>query len=90
VVVTGASQGLGEALVQAYRERGFRAVGNSRSIKASDDPDYITVPGDIGDPAVARNVVATALERFGRVDTLINNAGTRVSAEATPGKLAAE
>jgi NAD(P)-dependent dehydrogenase (short-subunit alcohol dehydrogenase family) len=75
VVVTGASYGLGEAFVRAYRERGWRAVGNSRSIAASDDPDYVTVPGDIGEPAVARRVVETALERFGRVDTLINNAG---------------
>ena len=75
VVVTGASQGLGEAFVKAYRERGWRAVGNSRSIAPSDDPDYITVPGDVGDPTIARKVVETALERFGRVDTLINNAG---------------
>src|ERR1700739_2625655 len=75
VVVTGASHGLGEAFVQAYRERGWRAVGNSRSIAPSDDPDYITVPGDVGEPAIARKVVNTAIERFGRVDTLINNAG---------------
>lgn len=75
VVVTGASQGLGEAFVNAYRQRGWRAVGNSRSIKPSTDPDYVTVPGDVGEPAVARQVVETALERFGRVDTLINNAG---------------
>jgi NAD(P)-dependent dehydrogenase (short-subunit alcohol dehydrogenase family) len=75
VVVTGASHGLGEAFVQAYRARGWRAVGNARSIAPSNDPDYITVRGDVGDPAVARNVVATAIERFGRVDTLINNAG---------------
>ncbi|HTZ27534.1 MAG TPA: SDR family oxidoreductase [Streptosporangiaceae bacterium] len=75
VVVTGASHGLGEAFVQAYRERGWHAVGNSRSIAPSDDPDYVTVPGNVGEPAVARRVVQTALERFGRVDTLINNAG---------------
>lgn len=75
VVVTGASRGLGEAFVDAYRERGWRAVGNARSIAPSDDPDYITVPGDVGEPDVARRVVETALERFGRVDTLINNAG---------------
>lgn len=43
VVVTGASRGLGEAFVKAYRERGWRAVGNARSITPSDDPDYITV-----------------------------------------------
>jgi NAD(P)-dependent dehydrogenase (short-subunit alcohol dehydrogenase family) len=75
VVVTGASQGLGEAFVKAYRERGWRAVGNSRSIAPSNDPDYVTVAGDAGEPEIARKVVWTALERFGRVDTLINNAG---------------
>ena len=75
VVVTGASQGLGEAFVNAYRERGWRAVGNSRSIAPSSDPDYVTVAGDVGEPEIARKVVWNALERFGRVDTLINNAG---------------
>jgi NAD(P)-dependent dehydrogenase (short-subunit alcohol dehydrogenase family) len=75
LVVTGSSQGLGEAFVKAYRERGWRVVGNGRNIKASPDPDYITVPGDVGVPAIARKVVETALDRFGRVDTLINNAG---------------
>ena len=75
VVVTGASQGLGEAFVKAYRDRGWRAVGNSRSIKASNDPGYITVAGDAGEPEVAKRVVQTALDKFGRVDTLINNCG---------------
>lgn len=75
VVVTGASQGLGEAFIRAYRERGWRAVGNARKILPSDDPDYVTVPGDVGDPSVAQKVVQAALERFGRIDTLINNAG---------------
>jgi NAD(P)-dependent dehydrogenase (short-subunit alcohol dehydrogenase family) len=75
VVVTGASHGIGEAFVKAYRERGWRVVGNARTIEESNDPAYITVPGDIGDPAIARKVVHTALDRFGRVDTLINNAG---------------
>ena len=75
LVVTGASQGLGEGFVKAYKDRGWRVVGNSRSIKPSNDPDYITVAGDVGERAVARKVVETALDRFGRVDTLINNAG---------------
>lgn len=75
VVVTGASHGLGEAFVKAYRERGWRAVGNGRTIEPSNNPDYITVPGDVGEPSIAREVVETALECFGRVDTLINNAG---------------
>jgi NAD(P)-dependent dehydrogenase (short-subunit alcohol dehydrogenase family) len=75
LIVTGASQGLGEGFVQAYRARGWRVVGNSRSIKPSDDPDYITVRGDVGEPKIAKKGVETALDRFGRVDTLINNAG---------------
>ncbi len=75
VVVTGASQGLGAAFIKAYRDRGWRAVGNARTIAPSGDPDYITVAGDIGDPQMAREVVNTAILRFGRVDTLINNAG---------------
>jgi NAD(P)-dependent dehydrogenase (short-subunit alcohol dehydrogenase family) len=75
LVVTGASQGLGEGFVKAYRERGWRVVGNSRTIKPSNDPDYITIPGDVGDPAIGRKVVETAINDFGRVDTLINNAG---------------
>ena len=75
VVVTGASHGLGEAFVKAYRHRGWCAVGNAKSIAPSSDPDYITVQGDIGEPSVARKVVQTALDRFGRIDTLINNAG---------------
>ncbi|MBV8681825.1 MAG: SDR family oxidoreductase [Caulobacteraceae bacterium] len=66
---------MGEAFVKAYRERGWRAVGNARMIASSSDPDYITVQGDIGDPEVARKLVHIAIERFGRVDTLINNAG---------------
>jgi NAD(P)-dependent dehydrogenase (short-subunit alcohol dehydrogenase family) len=74
-VVTGASQGLGEAFVNAYRNRGWRVVGNSRSIKPSEDADYVTISGDIGEPAVAREVIETTLSHFGRVDTLINNAG---------------
>src|SRR5262249_16955178 len=63
------------AFVEAYRARGWRAVGNSRTIAPSDNSDYITVQGDVGDPQVARKVVQTAIDRFGRVDTLINNAG---------------
>lgn len=75
LVVTGSSQGLGEGFVKAYRARGWRVVGNAREIGPSSDPDYITVSGDIGEPSIARKVVQTALDRFGRVDTLINNAG---------------
>ncbi len=74
-VITGASQGIGAGLVKAFRDRNYRVVANSRSIKPSGDPDILSVPGDIADPAVARRVIAEGLERFGRVDTLVNNAG---------------
>lgn len=74
-VITGASQGIGAALVAAYRAAGFRVVANSRSIRPSDDPNIVTVAGDISEPKVAERVIAEAVEKFGRVDTLINNAG---------------
>ena len=74
LVVSGSSQGLGEGFVKAYRERGWRVVGNARNIQPSDDPGYLTVAGDVGDPSIARKVVQAAIDRFGCVDTLINNA----------------
>jgi len=74
-IVTGASQGFGAALVKAYRDRGYRVVANSRSITQGNDPDVLAVAGDIGNPATAKRIVAEAVARFGRVDTLINNAG---------------
>ncbi|MBR1206078.1 MULTISPECIES: SDR family NAD(P)-dependent oxidoreductase [unclassified Bradyrhizobium] len=74
-IITGASQGIGEALVGAYRDRNFCVVANSRSIRPSSDPDILAVAGDIVDPRTAERIVSQALERFGRVDTLINNVG---------------
>ena len=74
-VITGASQGIGAALVQAFRNRDYEVVANSRSIKTSDDPNVATVRGDVADPNTAKLALAQALERFGRVDTLVNNAG---------------
>jgi NAD(P)-dependent dehydrogenase (short-subunit alcohol dehydrogenase family) len=74
-IITGASQGIGEALVKGYRDRNFRVVASSRSIKPSSDPDILTVAGDIADPNTAQRIVSQALDRFGRIDTLVNNAG---------------
>jgi len=74
-IITGASQGIGEALVKAYRDRNFRVVATSRSIKPSSDPDVLAVTGNIADPKTAERVVSQAIERFGRVDSLVNNAG---------------
>ncbi|MDR6980401.1 NAD(P)-dependent dehydrogenase (short-subunit alcohol dehydrogenase family) [Streptomyces sp. 3330] len=78
-VVTGASQGIGAALVDAYRKLGYAVVATSRTIAPADDVDLVTVRGDIADPATAVRVVATAVERFGRIDTLVNNAGVFVA-----------
>jgi NAD(P)-dependent dehydrogenase (short-subunit alcohol dehydrogenase family) len=78
-VITGGSQGIGAGLVKAYRDRNFRVVATSRSIKQSGDKDVVAVPGDIGDAATAERVVNEAVSRFGRVDTLVNNAGIFVA-----------
>lgn len=75
VVVTGASQGIGAELVRAFLERGYQVVANSRSIKPDATTDVLAIAGDIGEPAVAERVIASAVDKFGRVDTLINNAG---------------
>ncbi len=74
-VITGASQGIGAGLVRGFLGRGYRVVANSRSIEPSTSEDLRTVAGDIADPAVADRVIAGAVEAFGRVDTLVNNAG---------------
>src|SRR5262245_47962144 len=74
-VVTGASQGIGAGLVRGFLDRGYRVVTNSRSIKPTTSADILVVAGDIADPAVANGVIRGAVEKFGRVDTLVNNAG---------------
>jgi NAD(P)-dependent dehydrogenase (short-subunit alcohol dehydrogenase family) len=75
VVVTGASQGIGAETVKAFRKLGHKVVATARSVQPSDDADIAAVAGDIADPATARRVIETAVSRFGRVDTLVNNAG---------------
>ncbi len=78
-IVTGASQGIGAGLVAGYRQRGWAVVANSLSIKPSQDPDILAVAGDISDQATADEIISQAADRFGRVDTLVNNAGVFVS-----------
>jgi NAD(P)-dependent dehydrogenase (short-subunit alcohol dehydrogenase family) len=78
-VVTGASQGIGAALVTAYRKLGYAVVATSRTIGEFDDPEVLTVRGDVAEPGVGARVIEAALARFGRVDTLINNAGVFVA-----------
>src|SRR5258706_16131154 len=78
-IVTGASQGIGAGLVEAFLKRGYSVVANSRNItKANAFPaaaNVALVDGDIGDPRTAAKIVDTAVSRFGRIDVLINNAG---------------
>ncbi|MGV9351331.1 SDR family NAD(P)-dependent oxidoreductase [Streptomyces spiralis] len=78
-VVTGASQGLGASIVDAYRKADYAVVATSRSIAPTKDSGILAVQGDIADPATAEHVIAAALDRFGRVDTLVNNAGIFVA-----------
>ena len=78
-IVTGGSRGIGAGLVAGYRRQGWAVVANSLTIEPSDEPDLVTVAGDITDPKTAERVVQAAVERFGRVDTLINNAGLYIS-----------
>jgi NAD(P)-dependent dehydrogenase (short-subunit alcohol dehydrogenase family) len=82
VVITGASQGIGASLVKGYRQIGYHVVANSRSIKtraAFNDPAVLKVEGDIGIPDTADRIVQETMQRFGRIDTLINNAGIFIS-----------
>jgi NAD(P)-dependent dehydrogenase (short-subunit alcohol dehydrogenase family) len=79
VIVTGASQGIGAETVKAFRKLDYRIVATARSIKPSDDANIVTVAGDIADPATAQRVIAEGVARFGRIDTLINNAGVFIA-----------
>ncbi|MBV9985342.1 SDR family oxidoreductase, partial [Bradyrhizobium sp.] len=77
-IITGASQGIGASLVQGFRGIGYGVVANSRTIsKVHDlrDPDIITVDGDVASRETAERIVDAAVERFGRIDTVVNNAG---------------
>ncbi len=74
-IITGASGGIGAGLVQAFRRVGYAVVGTSLSIPPSKDPELFTVQGDIAQVETAQRVVEQVLDRFGRIDSLINNAG---------------
>jgi NAD(P)-dependent dehydrogenase (short-subunit alcohol dehydrogenase family) len=79
VVVTGASQGIGAGIVEAYRAEGWGVVANSRSIGPSSAAEVVSVAGDVADPDTAERIVEKAVEHFGRIDTLVNNAGLFIS-----------
>jgi NAD(P)-dependent dehydrogenase (short-subunit alcohol dehydrogenase family) len=74
-IITGAERGIGAGLVAAFRGLGYAVVGTSLSMPASQESDLLTLPGDITQAETAERVVEQALDRFGRIDSLINNAG---------------
>src|SRR5215831_19353083 len=82
-IITGASRGIGAGLVEAFLERGYNVVANSRNITKANifaaTANVAAVDGDIGEPATAARIVDTAVSRFGRIDVLINNAGVFIS-----------
>ena len=79
VIVTGASRGIGAGIVAEYRRLGWAVVANSLTIKPSEDRDVLTVAGDIAEPSTTDRIIDEALDRFGRIDTLVNNAGLFIS-----------
>jgi NAD(P)-dependent dehydrogenase (short-subunit alcohol dehydrogenase family) len=74
-IITGGSRGIGAGLVAGFRNAGYAVVAIARSIGAADEDDFLTVRGDITDDQMARYLVDQALERFGRIDCLVNDAG---------------
>jgi NAD(P)-dependent dehydrogenase (short-subunit alcohol dehydrogenase family) len=78
-IITGGSQGIGAGLVAEYRRRGWAVVATSRTIKPAGDPALLTVDGDISEAATTERIISGALGRFGRIDTLVNNAGIYIS-----------
>ncbi len=82
-IITGASQGIGAGLTSAYRELGYIVIATALSVEPSADAGIVTVAGDIADPDTAQRVVSEAIERYGRIDTLINNAGIYIGKHFT-------
>jgi NAD(P)-dependent dehydrogenase (short-subunit alcohol dehydrogenase family) len=77
-IITGGSHGIGAGLVSGFRRAGYGVVATSRSIAAADEEDYLTVNGDIAEDRTARDVVEHALNRFSRIDCLVNDAGVYI------------
>lgn len=79
VIVTGASQGIGAGTAQSFLDRGYNVVANSRDLRKSNafvESDHLAlVDGSVGESAVASKIVETALQKFGSIDALVNNAG---------------
>jgi NAD(P)-dependent dehydrogenase (short-subunit alcohol dehydrogenase family) len=78
-VITGGSRGIGAGLVEAYRRAGWAVVANAVTIEPTDDAEVLAVEGDVAEPSTGDRIVAGALEQFGRIDTLVNDAGIFMS-----------
>ncbi len=78
-IITGGSRGIGAGLVAGYRRKGWAVVTTARTIAPAQDQAVLTVEADISQPATADQIIDAALQRFGRIDTLVNNAGLFVS-----------
>jgi NAD(P)-dependent dehydrogenase (short-subunit alcohol dehydrogenase family) len=78
-IVTGASHGIGQGLVVAYRAAGYKVIASALSIGPSTDPNVLNVAGDISDPKTADLITSEGVSRFGRLDTLINDVGVYIS-----------
>ena len=74
-IITGASRGIGAALVPAYLKLGYAVVATARHVDTSRDPNLFTLSADVSQPGSGADIVTAAVSRFGRVDTLVNNAG---------------
>src|SRR5215467_13822905 len=86
VIVTGASQGIGAAVVQAFLDRNYNVVATSRSVSKAGFtplPNLALVDGDIGQVATAANIVQTAMDKFGAINHLVNSAGILISKSFT-------
>lgn len=83
VVITGASQGIGAGLVRTFLDKGWNVVGTSRRIAGTDvferSDRLELLAGDVGDPNTAERVTQRAIQQFGSVDALVNNAGLFVT-----------
>jgi NAD(P)-dependent dehydrogenase (short-subunit alcohol dehydrogenase family) len=57
-IITGGSKGIGASLVTACRRQGWSVVATARTMKPTEDPDVLTVDGDLADPATADRIVS--------------------------------
>jgi NAD(P)-dependent dehydrogenase (short-subunit alcohol dehydrogenase family) len=91
VIVTGVAGGLGFAIAEAYLKRGYNVVGSDISTERLKDAaarlgnpaNFVGVPGDIAKKTTATEIFARAIEAFGKVDVLVNNAGIFIPKQIT-------